>query len=187
MFRSHFIPAAGICLLLLVGPAHLGAQGTEIALEVGGSSIQPPSGVEGDPARFFSAGLRAMRYGADGSGIFASFLAGKSLNEASGGNFFSLNVDGAAWWPLTGGWSAGLEVEGFGFDVGDPYPYRALGFEGGPAVRFASRNVTAKVRGVAGSGWSRAELVRTADGPPSMVEDGFGNRNAILAVTAPAA
>jgi len=173
MFRPSLLPIVGVCLLLLLRPTHVGAQGGEIAVEVGGSSIRPPAGVEGDPARFFSAGLRAMRYGADGSGIFASFLAGKSLNQATGGNFFSLNVDGVAWWPLTGGWSAGLEVNGFGFDVGDPYPYRALGLEGGPAVRFASRNLTAKVQGVAGGGWSRVELVRTSDGPPTMVEDGL--------------
>lgn len=166
--------AAATAFLLLPGlPDPVGAQGGEVAVEVGGSTIQPPAGVEGDPARFLSAGLRAMRYGANGTGIFASFLAGRSLNEATGGNFFSLNVDGAAWWRLTGGWSGGLELEGFGFDVGDPYPYRALGFEGGPAIRFASRNLMATLRGVAGSGWSRAELVRTANGPPTMVEDGL--------------
>jgi hypothetical protein len=125
-----------------------------------------------------------MRYGANGSGVFASFLAGRSLNEATGGNFFSLNLDGAAWWSLPRGWSGGLEVEGFGFEVGDPYPYRALGFEGGPAIRFATRNVTGAVRGVVGSGWSRAELVRTADGPPAIVEDGLWRYGATAEVLA---
>jgi hypothetical protein len=165
-------------------PSVLSAQGSELSVEVGGSIIEPPAGVEGDAARFLSAGLRAMRYSATGSGIFASFLAGRTLNGTTGGDFYSLNLEGVAWWKLTGGWSAGMEVEGFGFDVGEPFPYRALGFEGGPSFRFASRHVAAEVAGVAGAGWSRSELVRYADGAPTTVEDDLWRYGATAEVLA---
>jgi hypothetical protein len=147
------------------------AQVRELSVEVGGSTIQPPAGVEGDPGRFLSAGLRAMKYDANGSGVFASFLAGLSLEEATGGDFFSLNLEADAWRPFARGWWGGVELKGFGFEVREPFPYRALGFEGGPSLRFSSPNLTATVRGVGGGGWSRTQLVRYADGPPTLVED----------------
>ena len=155
----------------LGGPAGAAAPGGGLFLEVGGSRIQPPAGVEGEPGQFLSAGLRAMKTTANGSGVFASFLAGLSLEEATGGDFFSLTVDGEAWRPFGGGWSGGVEVRGFGFEVGEPFPYRALGFEGGPSLRFTSRRFMATLRGVGGGGWSRTKLVRYADGPPTFVED----------------
>jgi hypothetical protein len=162
-------PAVG--LLGLGGVIPLAGQGGDLSVEVGGSTFEPPAGVEGDAARFLSAGLRGTRYSGNGSGIFASFLAGKALDETNGGDFYSLDLEGAMWWGISGGWSGGLELKGFGFDVGEPFPYRALGFEGGPGLRFSSPHLTARVQGVAGAGWSRTELIRYADGPATTVED----------------
>jgi len=107
-----------------------------------------------------------------------------TLEETSGGDYYSLNLEGVKWWELGGGWSGGVDLKGFAFEVGDPFPYQALGFEGGPNLRFASRHVTARVRGVGGGGWSRAELVRTADGPPTTVEDDLWRYGATAEVLA---
>jgi len=165
------LPLAVTALLVSALRSPLTGQGSELSVEVGGSTIQPPAGVDGDAAQFFSAGLRAMHYSANGSGIFASFLAGRSLNEASGGDFLSLSLEGAAWHDLGRGWSGGFEMKGFGFDVGNPFPYRSVGFEGGPSLRFSSPHLTARIRGVGGGGWSRTQLSRSVEGPAVTVED----------------
>lgn len=159
-------------MILVLHPAQLlSAQRSELSLEAGASTVEPPAGVEGEMARFLVAGIRALRFGALGSGISASLLAGRALDEGNGGDFYSGTLEGELWHPLGGGWWAGAEARGFGFEVIDPFPYRSLGVEGGPAVRFSSRAVSATARGIAGTGWSRTELRRHAGGPAREVED----------------
>lgn len=170
-------PTSFLSALLWVGlvggvsPAFLEAQVREVSLEVGGSSVRPPLGVEGETARFVVAGIRAMSYGLGGTGVMASFQAGRSLNDGSGGDFFSGTLEGSYWRSLSGGWSAGLEARGFGFEVVDPFPYRALGMEGGPGIRFESRNVTASLKGVVGTGWSRTELLPLGTEAATVLEE----------------
>jgi hypothetical protein len=127
-------------------------------------------GVEGDAARFLVAGLRATHLSFGGSGVRASLFAGRSVDQG-GGDFFSGSVEGMIRVPLGGGWSAGAEFRGFGFEVADPFPYRALGLEGGPELRLTGRHVYASLKGIAGKGWSRTELRRYAGGPVRVVED----------------
>jgi len=184
LFRASLIFLGSACLLLPISPAFLGAQGGELSVEIGGSTLRPPSGVDGEAARFLAAGIRAMRFTDNGSGILVSFLAGRALEGGAGGDFYSGNVEGTAWRRLGGGWSGGMEVRGFGFEVVEPFPYRALGVEGGPILRFSARNLTAEVRGSAGSGWSRAELVRYAEGPAEEVEDDLWRYGAAAEVLA---
>jgi hypothetical protein len=168
--RRHGVGLALVALGHLLA-APLFAQGTEISVEVGGSSIQPPSGVEGDAAQFLVAGVRAMRFGPGGSGIHAAFLAGHALQDGVGGDFYSGTLEGALWRHFGSHWSVGGEVRGFGFEVVEPFPYRALGAEGGPVLRFSTRALSATLSGVAGSGWSRTVLRRYTDGPSVVVED----------------
>jgi hypothetical protein len=182
--RSSLLVLAGVASVGTVGPSTLAAQGSEVLVEVGGSTFNPPAGVEGDAAQFLSAGIRATGFSANGSGIFASFLAGRALDEANGGDFLALNLEGALWRDLSRGWSGGFELKGFGFDVGDPFPYRSVGFEGGPSLRFSSPNITALIRGVGGSGWSRTRLSRYAEGPAVTVEDGLWRYGATAEVLA---
>ncbi|MCJ7628639.1 MAG: hypothetical protein MUO50_09650, partial [Longimicrobiales bacterium] len=157
-------------LLLPPNPA-LGAQTSDLSVEVGGSSISPPAGIEGADARFLVAGIRGFHFTPGGSGVLASFLVGRTLADGTGGDFLSGALEGEAWQHFGGGWSAGLEVKGFGFRVDEPFPYRSLGLEGGPSLRFNSRHVSATVRGIAGAGWSETELQRTGRQPGEVVED----------------
>lgn len=148
---------------VLAFPGGSKAQLREVSVEVGGSSVRPPSGVEGDAAGFVVAGIRAMRYDFSGTGLMAAFQAGRSVTPGSGGDFLSGTIEGAVWHPLGGGWSGGLEARGFAFEVTDPFPYRAVAVEGGPSMRFVSRHFSATVDGVLGSGWSRTELLPYGD------------------------
>jgi hypothetical protein len=176
--------AAAALILLPLAKDPLGAQGGELTVEIGGSTIRPPAGVEGNAARFLAAGVRASRYSSGGSGIFASILAGRAMEDGSGGDFFSASVEGEVWRSFGGGWAGGVEVRGFGFEVVDPFPYRAFGVEGGPVLRFTSRNLTARVSGVAGSGRSETELIRYAEGPVEKVEDELWRLGAVAEVLA---
>lgn len=154
-----FLP--GVLASLL--PTGLGGQLREISLEAGGSSVRPPTGVEGDAASFLVAGLRAQSFDFIGTGFMAAVQAGRSMAQGSGGDFFSGTLEGSYWHPLAGGWSGGLEARGLAFEVTDPFSYQALAVEGGPSIRFSDSHFSATVEGVVGSGWSRTELVPRAD------------------------
>jgi hypothetical protein len=160
------------------------AQSTDLSVEVGGSSIAPPVGVEGEDARFFVAGIRGLRFQPGGSSLMASFLVGRSLQEGSGGDFLSGNLDGRVLKRLGGGWAGGMEAEVFGFRVADPFPYRSLGLEGGPLLQFTSRNLSASLKGIGGRGWSETELLRTGREPSEVVKDDlwrYGGTGEVLA------
>jgi len=186
MLRQGWTRLAIATLLLLPLHPEAHAQTSELSVEVGGSSVSPPAGVEGSDARFMVAGLRALHFTSGGSGVLASFLFGRTLEDGTGGDFLSGTLEGDAWRHFGDGWSAGLELKGFGFRVADPFPYRSLGVEGGPSLRFTSRNVSATLRGVAGSGWSETELQRTGREPAEVVEDElwrYGGTGEVLAGT----
>ncbi len=161
----------GMVLLSALSLTGLNAQTTNLSVEVGGSSVSPPVGVEGEDARFFVAGLRGLRVNSLGSGVMGSFLVGRSLRDGAGGDFLSGTVEGHLLKGLAPGWTAGVEVEGFGFRVADPFPYRSLGLEGGPILRFSTRNLSASLKGIAGGGWSETELLRTGREPAEIVKD----------------
>jgi hypothetical protein len=143
----------------------------EITLEAGASSVRPPVGLEGDAAQFMVGGVRAMAYSVDGTGVMASLQAGRSLTEGSGGDYLSGTLDGAYWKEFATGWSGGFEARGFAFDVVEPFPYRAVGLEGGPGIRFANRRVSANLKGVFGVGSSRTELVSYEGGAGAVLEE----------------
>jgi hypothetical protein len=173
-----------IALLSALSLSGLSAQATDLSVEIGGSSISPPVGVEGEEARFLVAGLRGLRLNTLGSGVMGSILVGRSLQEGAGGDFLSGSVDGRLLKTIGPGWAAGLEVEGFGFRVADPFPYSSLGLEGGPILRFDSRNLSASWRGIAGAGWSETELQRTGREPSEIVRDElwrYGSTGEVLA------
>lgn len=171
------LPSVWLGLWVLAGlgaalsPGVLGGQIREVSLEVGGSSVRPPSGVEGDAANFLVGGIRAQSYDFFGTGIMAALQAGRSVSDGAGGDFLSGTLDGSYWHPFGGGWSGGLEARAFAFEVTDPFPYRAVAVEGGPALRFAGSRVVATLEGVVGSGWSRTELVPYAQEPAVTLEE----------------
>jgi hypothetical protein len=171
-------------LLSALSRSGLNAQTTDLSVEVGGSSVSPPVGVEGEDARFFVAGLRGLRFNALGSGVMGSFLVGRSLQEGTGGDFLSGTVEGRLLKRLGPGWAAGVEVEGFGFRVAEPFPYRFVGLEGGPVLQFSNRNLSASLKGVAGGGWSETELQRTGREPAEIAKDElwrYGGTGEVLA------
>ncbi len=154
------LPGFGVLLLSLGGMATpVAAQLTELSVEGGGSSVRPPEGLDGEAANFLVGGVRAMYYDLSGSGIMATLQAGWSLDDASGGSFLLVSVQGDVWEGLGTGWEAGLEVKGFGFEVEDPFSYRAFGVEGGPAIRRSGGHSVTTLRGVVGGGSSSTELV----------------------------
>jgi hypothetical protein len=160
------------------------AQTTDLSVEVGGSSVSPPIGVEGDDARFVVAGVRGLRLDAGGSGLMGSFLVGRSLEEGAGGDFLSGTLDGRLLKPFGQAWAAGVEVKTFGFRVAAPFPYRSLGLEGGPVLRFETGNLSASLKGIGGGGWSETELARTGERPSEIVKDElwrYGGEGEVLA------
>ena len=176
--------AAAAAAFVVIYAAPLPAQQQGLSIEVGGSSVSPPAGIEGKDARFVVAGLRALHFNSGGSGLSGSFLVGRTLEEGTGGDFLSGTLEGRAFRPLADGWSAGLELSGFGFRVADPFPYRSLGLEGGPSLRFTNQRVMATVKGIAGGGWSETELQRTGRQPSEVVRDElwrYGGTGEVLA------
>jgi len=174
--KTSFLPRFSTVIgtvLLTTGLSAAGgsAQSADISVEVGGSSISPPAGLTGDAARFFVAGVRALRFNPGGSGILGSFLWGRTLTEEAGGDFLSGTLEATALKHFGRGWSAGIETKGFGFRVEDPFPYRSVGAEGGPTLRYTGRNVYANLKGIAGGGWSKTELRRTGGPTVRVVED----------------
>lgn len=160
------------------------AQVSDLSVEVGGSSISPPLEMNGEDARFMVAGLRALHFTSGGSGILGSVLVGRTLRDATGGDFLSGTLEGTLLKRLAPGWAAGLEARSFGFRVEEPFPYESIGVEGGPSLRFNTPNLATTLKGVAGAGWSRTELRRTAGGPARVVEDElwrFGGTGELLA------
>jgi hypothetical protein len=152
-------------------PSLLTAQTSELVLEVGGSQVRPPVDVEGPASTFLVGGLRASRFGATGSGAYAAFLSGRAMSNGTAGDFLSAELGAELWKPVATGWSAGTEVRAFGFDVTDPFPYRAGGVEGNVGVRLSRAAFSAQVSGVGGWGRSRVELSRYVDGPSRVMTD----------------
>jgi hypothetical protein len=162
---------AAILLGMTWSGSAVAAQSADLSVEVGGSSISPPAGLAGEDARFFVAGVRALRFNMEGSGVLGSFLWGRTLTEEAGGDFLSGALEATAMKYMGGGWSAGLEAKGFGFKVEDPFPYRSVGAEGGPTLRYTGQHLYLNVKGIGGGGWSRTELRRTGGPVVSVVED----------------
>lgn len=147
-----------VAALLLVPAAPVGAQSSEVFLEMGASSILPPTGVDGDAATFAMAGLRAVRFGAGGSDLYASLLAGWSTDAASGSDFLAGEAGARAWHAVGSGWSLGVEARAQAFGVRDPFPYRALAAEGGALVRYRDRVLDVRLAATGGAGRSRVTL-----------------------------
>jgi len=137
---------------------------SEVTIEVGASQIGPPLGLDAESARFVVGGLRASHLGASGSGVFASFLAGRTIAGTNGGDFVTADLGGT----MAEQWSrhlrGSLDVHVLAFGVRAPYPYRAIAVEVSPAVAFTSGPVSLELGGILGSGGSRFELTSTTAG-----------------------
>lgn len=144
---------------------------TEVAVELGVSQVGPPSGLEGESARFGIGGLRASHYTFDGSGIGASLMFGRAFGNEAGGDFVSGVLSGKVRDRWGTAWTGGLDLELVGFEVRAPFPYLAVAVEGGPSLAFQAGPVTATAGGVLGIGGSRVELWREVDGPRRVFED----------------
>jgi hypothetical protein len=155
-------------MLVLASP--LLAQ-TDVTIELGASQVGPQIGDDGESARFGVGGLRASRYSLTGSGISASVLFGHTLGGSNGGDFFSASLGSSMLEDWGGGWTAGMDVRLLGFGIRAPFPYRALAAEGGPVLRYRSRNVSVTGAAVAGVGRSRIEVWRVEGGRTRVFED----------------
>lgn len=145
-----------------VGAAPVEAQLSELSLEVGASRVTPPTDLDGDAGRYLIAGTRVTRFDAVGTGVSAFLHGGRSTDEASGGSYVSAGLGAQYWRAIRGRWAVGLEVDGLAFDVGEPFDYRALAVEGGPVLQFRGSRITGTLRGVAGLGRSRADILTEA-------------------------
>ena len=172
LIRTRALP---VCLTLGVlahgvEPTVAWGQG-ELAIEVGGSQIGPPIGVEGDIARYAMAGLRGSWYRLNGSGVSASVLLGQTLNDAAGGNFLSGVLEAS----LVDRWGrfarGAFDVRLLGYGAQSPYPYRAFAAEGGPSLRVRTTNFGFDAQAVGGVGLSQIELFLREDGPRRLFEN----------------
>lgn len=162
---------------MLVCPG-AGVAQTDFALELGGSQIGPPIGMQGETARFVVGGTTFSHYRGAGTGLTAGLLFGQSLDSTVGGSFLSGTLDGH----LAGRWArtitGSLDVRVFGYGAQEPFPYRAFGVEGGPSLRFRSRLFGARISAIGGIGLSQIELWRVAGGPTRVFENDLWRRGA---------
>jgi len=156
---SHGVAATLLLVAASTFPAQAVAQLNELAVEVGGSRVTPPAGVDGDAAQYLVAGLRFTRLATTGTGINGSFLFGRTRDGTSGGDYLSGSVTGAFWNEVGRQWHLGFQSHGIAFDVAEPFGYRVLALEGGPAVQFRGRRFTGTLKGVAGVGRSRTQVL----------------------------
>ncbi len=160
----------GAAVLAMVHTPAAG-QVSQLVLELGGSQVRPPLGIEGSPANFMVGGLRgSLGMGID-SQLTGSVLAGRSLDAAASGDFLSGEFGAGLWSNFHGRWSAGSDIRLFAFDVGSPFPYRAGGIEAATGLRFRAGGVATRVDAVTGWGRSEVELSRFTDGSVEVVVD----------------
>lgn len=151
-------PALVALTLLLALGGRAVAQTADLTVEVGASSMLPPTGVDGDAAGFFVAGLRANRYGFGGNTVYGAFLVGKALDAATGGDFVSAQVGAATWHAWSPSWAVGLEGRAFGFHVADPFPYRAGAAEASATLRYRGDILSGRLAATGGAGRSEVTL-----------------------------
>jgi len=150
--------AGALCVALCAPLARASAQ-TELTLELGGSRIGPAVGFDAEDSRFLMGGLRASVYGPNGSSVYASLLAGTVVGDSLGGDFVSGLIEGSVRDAWTDRWTGSMDFKLFGFGVREPFPYRMLGAELGPAIRYRTPRTAMKVGVLAGVGTSRVELM----------------------------
>lgn len=155
--------ALALCVTASAAPrsiaAPAAAQTTQAAVEVGASSVSPPSGVAGSDARYVVAGASLRHRRPAGSGVALSLLTGRSTDGAAGGSYLSGSVDAALRRRLGGGLYLGFDARGFAFDVEEPYGFRSWGLEGGPTLEYRGTHVSGRLRGTTGMGGSRTQIL----------------------------
>jgi len=161
------LTAATLCGL---APRAAPAQ-TEVTLEVGASQIGPPVGLDAESARFGVLGIRASSYGLGGSGASLALLGGRTLGGSTGGDFLTLSAGGELATSWTPAWGASLEARMIAFGVRAPYPYRAIGIEGGPTLELSAGPVDLDLALVGGLGRSSLELWRVPGGRTRVFTD----------------
>jgi hypothetical protein len=166
--RPFLVMCAATLPALASGPAS--AQ-TVMTIELGASQVGPPSGLEGENARFGMAGMRLTHYSLGGSGVTASLMFGQALGDPTGGDFTAAVLGGALRDGWGSGWSGSMDLELVGFQVSSPFPYRAFALEGGPSVSFQNGLVSFTGSAVGGVGRSRVEVWRVRTGPSRVFED----------------
>jgi len=159
-----------VTLIGVGGPTAAQAQ-TDLSVEVGASQLGPPAGLEGEDARFGIAGLRFAHFGAEGSGVSASLMLGRTFRDTTNGDFVSGVLTASLRSQWSAGWSGGMDLEILGFQVRDPFPYRAFAVEAGPRVGVQSGPVSVTASGVFGIGRSTVELWRVPTGIHRTFED----------------
>ncbi len=143
---------------------------SDLTVEIGGSQIGPPVGIEGEHARFLMGGLRGSHYRTSGSGGFASLLFGHTLDDAVGGSFLSGVLEGSLTNRRGPNWSLGLAARVMGYGTQKPYPYRAFAAEWGPSIRVRTTNFGWSARALGGAGLSQLKLLRELDGASRLFE-----------------
>ncbi len=140
----------------VLAPA-LAAQTGGVRFEVGGAQAFPPQGSRADAATYLLAGLQADRWWVDGHGLMGAVYGGKSI-DTDGGDWVSGLVGGEVWLAARRPVAVGLTVQGYGFVVGEPFPYRAGVGQVSPEVRVRIGPLAVSLVGEAGAGRSRVEL-----------------------------
>lgn len=156
--------ALATTVLGLTCPSGTAAQ-TEVTLELGGSQIGPAVDFDARDSHFLIGGVRTSIYGPSGSGVFLSVLGGQVVGDGDGAPFLSASLDASLRDDWSTRWTGAFDVKLFGFGVQEPFPYRTLGAEASPWIRFRTANSSVKVGGLAGVGRSTLEVFRRVDGP----------------------
>jgi hypothetical protein len=161
------LTAAALCGLV---PCVAGAQ-TELTLELGASQIGPPLALDSESARFGVAGVRASHYSATGSGASVSVLAGRTLGGSNGGDFLTFTAGGTVASRWSAAWGASFDGRLVAFGVRAPYPYRAIGVEGGPTLEVQAGPAAIELSLIGGVGQSRIDLWRVPGGRTRVFTD----------------
>lgn len=151
---------AGLALMLAASTPDLArAQDGGVWVEFGAARAFPPSGTDAAQASYATAGLRAERWSAAGSGVWAGVHGGRALDVGS--DWASADAGARAWFGLARAVDVGVDVSGYAFAVEAPFSYRAATGTGKGQLRLRGRRVHALLIGEAGWGRSVIEVRRT--------------------------
>jgi hypothetical protein len=168
-----------VCLLTTVLAREATAQTDgDVRLEAGTATALPVGEVDDQAALYGLTGL-SLYWASERAEMSAALYGGIALNGAAGGDFASavLRVEG---WSAGSGLALGIAGRAYGFNVGEPFPYRNGTLWAGPAVRWAAGEAVLEARAEAGTGASEVELSARQDRATHLLEEHLWHRGAVL-------
>lgn len=167
-----------VLLLFGLAPGLFAQSRGDVRFEAGTATALPSGMADEDAALYGLTGL-GLDWANDRLSVSSALYGGIALNGATGGDFVSAMLR-AELWSGSMGPALGIVGRAYGFNVGEPFPYRNGTLRAGPALRWTGQSVELEARAEVGSGASEVELRRRSDRPARTFDEHLWNRGAVL-------